>query len=192
MLKINLLPVRQLKKRAKAKSQIISAIVALIGFLAILALFGFNQIQKVTALNDSIAKIEAEKKKYQPILNKIKQIEATKKELTRKTDVIIKLKEDSSLTVRVLDEVANIVDNERMWLLSLRQQGTNLYLSGMALDNQTVAQFMDNLKLSPFINSVNLSNSSLKQVAGRDLKTFTLTCAVSQPPKKQQVAKAAN
>lgn len=188
MLRINLLPVRQLKKRAKARYQIFSALLAFLTFLAILGFIGFFQTQKVTALNESIASIEKEKKSYQPILNKIKKIEATKKELERKTAVIEKLKADSSLTVRVLDEVANIIDNERMWLLTLNQQGGSLALSGMALDNQTVAQFMDNLKLSPFITSVNLSNSSLKQVAGRDLKSFSLRCAVSQPKPAQQVA----
>lgn len=190
MLRINLLPVRQLKKRAKARYQIFSALVAFLAFLAIIGCIGFIQTQKVKALENKIASIEKEKKSYQPILNKIKKIEATKKELQRKTAVIDKLKADSSLTVRVLDEVANIIDNERMWLQSLNQQGGSLSLSGMALDNQTIAQFMDNLKLSPYVNSVNLSNSSLKQVAGRDLKSFSLNCSVSQPkPPEQDVAK---
>ncbi|WP_163337866.1 PilN domain-containing protein [Desulfopila sp. IMCC35008] len=188
MLQINLLPVRQLKKRAKARYQIFSVLLLFLAFLAILGFIGFFQTQKVAALNETIAAIEKEKKSYQPILDKIKTIEAAKKELVRKTAVIDKLKADSSLTVRVLDEVANIIDNERMWLLTLNQQGGSLSLSGMALDNQTVAQFMDNLKLSPFITSVNLSNSSLKQVAGRDLKSFSLSCAVSQPAPVQNVA----
>ena len=129
MLKINLLPVRQLKKRAKARKDT--------------------------------------------------------QELVRRTEIINKLKEDSSLTVRTLDEVANRIDNERMWLQSLQQQNSSLSLSGVALDNQTVAQFMDNLKESPFVQSVELADSSLKVVSGRNLKTFQLNSAVSQPPKQQ-------
>ncbi len=185
MLKINLLPVRQLKKRAKAKTQLFSFTVLLVCFLVILGLVAYNQTQRVTVLKDSLAKLQQEKKKYLPILKKIKEIEKDKKELERKTDVIKQLKQDSSLTVRILDEVANIIDSERIWLLSLNQQGNSLTLSGMALDNQTVAQFMDNLKASSFVNTVNLSNSSLKAIAGRDLKTFSITCSISQPRSEQ-------
>ena len=122
----------------------------------------------------------------------MKEIEATKKELERKSAVIDQLKSDSSLTVRVLNEVANIVDNERMWLLDLSQQGGTLLLNGIALDNQTVAEFMDDLKLSPFVTSVDLTDSSLKKIAGRDLKSFSLSCAVSQPDSSPQKEQAAN
>ncbi len=186
MLKINLLPIRQFKKRAKAKTELLCVAILLVCFFAVLGLVAYNQMQTVNMLEESIAELEAEKAKYQPILNKIKKLEKQKKELKRKTGIIEQLKKDSSLTVRVLDEVSNIVDNERMWLLSINQQGSSLTLSGMALDNQTVAQFMDNLKASSFITSVNLSNSSLKSVAGRDLKTFAISCTISQPPKEEK------
>ena len=86
--------------------------------------------------------------------------------------------------MRVLDEVSNIVDNNRMWLTSLNQRGGSLKLTGYALDNQTVAQFMDDLEVSPYITSVSLNNSSLKQVSGTDLKEFGLSCAVSVPQPK--------
>lgn len=191
MLKINLLPVRQLKKRAKARNQLLSIILCLICFVIMIGLVGYYQTQKVSTLENTIADIEKEKKKYKPTLDKIKKMEATKKELERKTAVIEKLKADSSLTVRVIDEVANIVDTERMWLLSFSQQGGSLSLKGVALDNQTIAQFMDNLKLSPFVKSVDLTDSSLKKIAGRDLKSFSLRCSVSHPPKaEKKVAKA--
>ncbi len=186
MLKINLLPIRQLKKRAKAKTQLLCVAVLLVCFFAVLGLIAYNQIQTVKMLENTVAELQAEKAKYQPILNKIKKLEKQKKELNRKTDVIKRLKTNSSLTVKVLDEVANIVDNERMWLLNLNQQGALLTLNGMALDNQTVAQFMDNLKASPFITVVNLSNSSLTLFAGRDLKTFKITCTISQPQVKKK------
>ncbi len=186
MLKINLLPIRQLKKRAKAKTQLLCVAVLLVCLFTVLGLIAYNQIQTVNVLEKSIAELQAEKVKYQPILNKIKKLEKHRKELKRKTGIIERLKKDSSLTVRVLDEMANIVDNERMWLLDLKQHGTSLTLSGIALDNQTVAQFMENLKASPFVTVVNLSNSSLKSVAGRDLKTFKISCTISQPQAKKE------
>lgn len=181
MLKINLLPVRQLKRRAKARKQITTGFLFFLLVLALLAAVGFIQAQKVSQLNTEVQQLTAEKNSYNKTLQDIERLKKAKEDLARKTDVINKLKADSSLTVRVLDEVANRIDNQRMWLLSLHQQQGFLKLSGIALDNQTVAQFMDNLKESPFVNSVTLTNSSLKVISERNLKSFELTCSVAQP-----------
>lgn len=183
MLKINLLPVRQLKKRAKARKQLFGMFFLFLLVLALLGVTGLLQAQKISSLNTDIAALKKEKASYGPTLKRIEKLKKDTQELVRRTEIINKLKVDSSLTVRTLDEVANRIDNERMWLQSLQQQNTSLRLSGVALDNQTVAQFMDNLKESPFVQSVNLANSSLKVVSGRNLKTFQLNSAVSQPQK---------
>ncbi len=193
MLKINLLPIRQLKKRAKAKRQFFGMVLLFLLTLALLAAVGVLQAKNISRLEKSIAQIKKETATYTPTLNKIAKLKKQRIELERKTAIIYKLKSDSSLTVRVVDEVANRVDKNRIWLQSLNQQRGSLSLTGVALDNQTVAQFMDNLKASPFITSVTLTNSSLKVVSGRNLKAFSLRCTVAQPvsqqPKKVTVNK---
>jgi len=181
MLKINLLPVRQLKRRAKARKQLTSIFLFFLLLLAMLATVGFIQAQKVSSLQTEITQLTTEKNSYSKTLREIEKLKKGKVELERKTGIIDKLKTDSSLTVRVVDEVANRIDNQRIWLTLLHQQGASLRLSGIALDNQTVAQFMDSLKDSPFVNSVTLTNSSLKIISGRNLKSFELTCSVAQP-----------
>lgn len=189
MLKINLLPIRQLKKRAKAKQQLFGMVILFVMVLASLAATGVLQAQKIKNLETDITALNKKKESYTPTLNKIAQLKKEKEELARKTEIINKLKTNSSLTVRVLDEVATRVDKQRMWLEALQQQESSLSLSGVALDNQTVAQFMDNLKESPFVKDVTLTNSSQKVVSGRNLKSFELTCTVAQPDlKKAEVA----
>jgi len=116
----------------------------------------------------------------------MKRLEQAKKDLENKISIIKKLKRDSAITVHVLDEVEKKVDSKRMWLKSLKQQGTSLSLSGIALDNRTVAQFMDALKESPYISAVNLSNASLAKVSGRDLKSVALACSVTAPQDNTQ------
>ncbi len=181
MLRINLLPIRQLKKRAKARNQIISFITLFIFLLLILGAVGFLQTARINSIESSITQLKKEKQKYAPILAEMKRLEKTKKDLENKISIIKKLKRDSSITVHILDEVANKVDSKRMWLKSLKQQGQKLSLAGVALDNRTVAQFMDALKESPYISAVNLSNASLSKVAGRDLKSFSLACSIVSP-----------
>lgn len=181
MLRINLLPVRQLKKRAKAKRQIGGMLFLFIGVLALLAAGGWYQAQNIKDLRGKVATLEKVKKSYAPTLKKIATLKKNREEFDRKTSIIKQLKQDSSLTVRVLDEVARKIDNKRMWLLTLQQENTSLRLSGVALDNRTIAQFMDSLKSSEFVRDVSLTSSSLKVVAGKDLKSFALVCAVSPP-----------
>ncbi|HIP82682.1 MAG TPA: pilus assembly protein PilN [Desulfocapsa sulfexigens] len=186
MLRINLLPIRQLKKRAKARNQIVTFITLLAFVCLILGTVGFLQTTRIKNIETSIAKLRAERQTYNPILAEMKRLEQAKKDLENKVSIIKKLKRDSSITVHVLDEVAKKVDSKRMWLKSLKQQGASLSLSGIALDNQTVAQFMDALKESPYISSVNLSNASLAKVSGRDLKSFSLACSVTSPQENTQ------
>jgi type IV pilus assembly protein PilN len=183
MLKINLLPVRQLKKRAKAKKQLLGMFLLFILVLALSVITGVLQAQKISSLGSDIAALQKEKDSYTPTLQKIAKLKKDREELVRKTEIIKKLKMDSSLTVRALDEVAIRIDNKRMWLDSLQQQDSSLRLSGVALDHETIAQFMDKLKESPFVKDVTLSGSSLKVVSGRSLKSFELNCIVAHPEK---------
>ena len=181
MLKINLLPIRQLKKRAKARNQIFAGVILFLSVLVMLALVGVLQAGRISTLNDDIAAKQKEKKSFDKVVKELAELEKKRLDLNNKIAIINKLKSDSSLTVRVLDEVSNVIDNNRMWLTALNQRGGNLKLTGYALDNQTVAQFMDELKKSPYVSSVNLNNSSLKEVAGTDLKEFGLSCTVVIP-----------
>jgi type IV pilus assembly protein PilN len=187
MLKINLLPIRQLKKRAKARNQIIAAFFIFCSVLVLLALAGALQAGRISTLNEDIALKTKEKKSFDKVVKELAELEQKRLDLNNKINIINKLKTDSSLTVHVLDEIAKLVDNSRMWLTSLDQKGGSLTISGYALDNQTIAQFMDELKFnSPFVQDVNLSNSSLSEVSGRDLKSFALTCRVSAPVSEQE------
>jgi len=191
MLRINLLPIRQLKKRARARArnQIVSFATLVAFLLLILGAVAFLQTTKINTIESQIAQLKVEKKKYDPILKEMKRLEKAKKNLENKITIIKKLKKDSSNTVHILDEVANKVDSKRMWLKSLKQTGANLSLSGVALDNRTVAQFMDALKESPYISGVNLSNASLTKVSGRNLKSFSLACSIVSPQKETPVTK---
>lgn len=186
MLRINLLPIRQLKKRAAARNQVVSFITLLTFLLVGLGAVGFLQAAKLKSIESETARLKKETEKYAPILAEMKQLEKTKQGLENKIKIIKKLKRDSSTTVHILDEVASKVDSRRMWLKSLKQQGSSLSLSGVALDNRTIAQFMDNLKGSPYINDTSLSSATLTKVSGRDLKSFSLSCSTMTPKEKTQ------
>ena len=194
MLRINLLPIRQLKKRSKARNQLFVFFLIFCIVLALLGATGVLLAAKITELNQDIVAKTNEKKSFDKVVQEIADLEKRRLDLNNKIEIINQLKTDSSLTVHILDEVAKIIDNQRMWITSFKQSGGSLALSGFALDNKTIAEFMENLRLdSEYVNSVNLSNTSLKNVSGNSLKSFSISASVSSPaPPAETQAKAAN
>ena len=186
MIHINLLPVREIKQRLKLKRQILLVAVVLLSFLASLGLAAFYQIGERKNLEQTHQRLQQEKQQYTKILNEIKKLEEDKKILETRIAVIRQLKASASLTVHVLDEVATLTPQKRIWLTGLSQSGSSLKVSGMALDNQTVAKFMDDLEGSPYIQNVSLANSSMKQFAERNLKSFSLSASALPPGGEQK------
>lgn len=181
MIRINLLPVREIKRRQAIKNEVFLLVAGLISVIFLLLLVNFFQINKISSLERNIQTLQQEKQKHTITLNEIKKLEEEKKLIETRIGVINQLKASSSLTVHVLDEVANLTPTKRLWLSGLSQSGGSLKVSGMALDNQTIAKFMDDLEGSLYINDIALSNSSVKQYADRNLKSFSLTGNVSTP-----------
>jgi len=184
MVHINLLPVRQIKQKAAARQQLVTLFVSFLLLLAVLGVIGFFQISKANQLQNDIARLNQEKQKHAKTLKLIKQLEKDKALIEKRIAIIKQLKKSSSLTVHILDEVANRTPADRMWLTSLTQSGSNLKINGMALDNRTIAKYMEDLKASPYITNVNLASSSLKTYAGRNLKAFSLSCSITADDEK--------
>ncbi len=191
MIRINLLPVREIKRRVRARQQITFFVLSLIALLVFLGLAGFLQASKVSRMQQQLTAIKQDTTRYTKILREIKQLEKDKNLLEKQIGIIHKLKSESSLTVHILDEVANRTPTKRMWLTSLSQKGNTLELQGMALDNRTIAGYMESLKQSPYIKSVNLASSSLKKYADKDLKAFSLSCSIGVPDEKELENKVA-
>jgi len=189
MITINLLPVREIKRRAKARRQITIFGIIFLALLLALGLACWYYSSKTTRLNNDIAKLKLEKQQYAKILKQIKKIKKDRKVLETQIAVIKRLKKTSSLTVHVLDEIARLTPTDRMWLTSLTQKGESLQITGIGLDNRTIAGYMEQLETSPYIKSVDLANSSLQEYAGRSLKSFSLTCTVGIPEKNKKAGK---
>lgn len=185
MVYINLLPIKKIKQHTKAVQQLTIFGICFVLVIAALGIVGFYQASTAASLEKDIKELNAEKQRYEQILAQVKKLEQDKKIIENKIAVINSLKKTTDLTVHILDEIANLTPTKRIWINSLNQSGMNLNLTGMALDNQTIANYMDTLKTSPYIADVNLIASSLQSYANRNLKSFTLSCVISIPEAKK-------
>ena len=186
MIRINLLPVRQIRKKLQARNSVMGLGITLLSVLVLLGLVALVIGFRVGDLNASIGKLNKEKKKYQTTINQIEKLKKDQTLLETKLDMISRLKSGSQLTVRLMDEMANLVPSERLWISQMLISKGTLKLSGTALDNATIADFMETVVTSPYFATADLSGTSSKSVSGRTLKAFSLTCRVINPDVKEE------
>ena len=169
-----------MKKRARARNEIIAFVATFFALLAILGIIFFGLNQKVSSLQGNIKQLKTKKESYNKILNEIKKLDKDKAILDAKIEVIKKLKTKSQISVRLLDAIASATPQTSIWLKTLKQTGTKVAIAGIALDNTRLAEYMNTLTALPYFSKATLGKSALTNVAGRKLKSFTLTLAVDQ------------
>ncbi|MCI5193043.1 MAG: pilus assembly protein PilN [Candidatus Electrothrix sp. AU1_5] len=189
MIRINLLPVRQMKKKTQALRLLFLSGVALVATVVVLLLATGFLSTRVSGLKKSIKDLTARKNELQKTLDLIEKLEQKKKLVDQQTEVVNQLKQKSQLTVRILDDVAKKTPHERMWLTTLSQDPNSLKLSGMALDNRTIANYLKELKKSSYLDNVTLGSTTLSKYGGRNLQEFSLTCSIKLPEAGDEAAK---
>ena len=181
MTHINLLPVRQIRKRLQVRNEIAIYVASITILVVAISVVGLNKFSVKDELSAENTSLTAKKASYQPILNEIDKLKKDKVEQETKLEVIKKLKTTSQVTVHVMDELASKTPSNRLWLTSLTQAQMGLRISGVALDNATIAQFMDSIVTSDYFSSVDLSTTSQTVMAGAKLKSFSLTIGLTSP-----------
>jgi type IV pilus assembly protein PilN len=174
MIYINLLPVRQIKKKQQAQKRIMGMGVALLCVLAVLGAVALVLGIKVDELNANISKLQKEKAKYQKTINQIAKLKKDQELLETKLNTISDLKKTSQLTVRVMDELASLTPSNRIWISRMTFDGKTLRISATALDNATVADYMETIVTSPYFAHARLSGTS----SSGQFKAFSLTIPV--------------
>jgi type IV pilus assembly protein PilN len=170
MIRINLLPFRAARKRENIRRQLtIYALVVLLTLSVVI----YYSIQLTVQLN-----ARKDDNTYQDTLKKIAALEKQLKEINTKLDVIKSLEEGKTGPVLLLEQIADAVPENKLWLTKLQESRGSLTLSGTAMDNETVALFMNNLEASEHITTVDLQSSILREIKEYRLSVsdFVLDC----------------
>ncbi len=174
MIQINLLPVREWRKKEAVRQQISIFVLSLILLMVGLLAAGLTIQGKVRAQRQELASLEEKKAKLVYVNKKIEKVNKKRKQVENKFKAIEELQEGRTATVKILDEIVSSIPIDRLWLTKLSLKGNNVQLGGVALDNHTVALFMRRLETSPMCKSVNLINTRQKSIQGHALMEFGL------------------
>ena len=176
MIRINLLPFRSTRKKENIRRQL--SIFMLSVILALVAIFGINFLLglQIDGLNSRIASTQAELEKYEKINREIEEIKRKLDNLNKKLAVIRELEVSRYEPVRLMDTLSQVIVEKRMWFTALDVKTDVVNISGVAMDDKTVADFMVRLEGCGLFSAVSLKTLRQAEIQKTNLKSFEISC----------------
>ena len=177
MMRINLLPHRQLKRAERQRQFGLMALMAAVAAGAVvftgwtyLGAKKDSQIERNGRLELAIANLDKEIAAIKDLKDQINNV------LERK-QIVENLQTNRSQSVVILDELARQLP-EGLYLKSIKQQGNLITLEGVADTNARVATLVRNLSVSNWMESPNLIEIKSMLVNGIKQNDFTLNVSL--------------
>ncbi|GGP56928.1 fimbrial protein [Shewanella algicola] len=177
MANINLLPWREESREKQKRDYIgILALVFLVTsllvylFISFLELVTDDQRQRNAYLDSEIALLNTQ-------IAEIRKITERKKDIERRTEIILNLQQSRNLPTHVLDELVRIVP-PGIYLSSIEKKGSILWIEGRSESNNNVANMMRKVKTSPYLNDPNMQSIVTQNEELRQLQSFKLRVTI--------------
>lgn len=179
MIRINLLPHRAEKRRARRTQFYTLAAGALVlGGLAVFLVHGIiagyisAQERENEFLKKEIASLDKE-------IDEIKRLKEQTEALLSRKQVIESLQANRAEAVHLFNELAKQVP-EGVYIKSIKQAGQKITLTGYAQSNARVSALMRNLDDSPFLEQPGLVEIKAASANNRKVSEFNLNVAITR------------
>jgi type IV pilus assembly protein PilN len=173
MIEINLLPVREERRKADLHQQGVLLLATVIGSMVLVGGYHAFLRSSVSSARDGTRQLQRQIDAFGPQLKQVEGFRTAKAEIEQKLSVIEDLDRSRSGPIRVLDELASHTP-ERVWLTKLETGAAGVGIEGVSLDNELVALFLTALGESPYFEDVELEETELLEQEGLKLNEFRL------------------
>jgi type IV pilus assembly protein PilN len=173
MIEINLLPVREERRKADLHHQGVLLLATVIGSMVLVGGYHAYLRSSVSSAQDGTQQLQRQIDAFGPQLKQVEGFRNAKTEIEQKLSVIEDLDRSRSGPIRVLDELASHTP-ERVWLTKLETGASGVGIEGVSLDNELVALFLTALGESPYFEDVELEETELLEQEGLKLNEFRL------------------
>ena len=179
MIRINLLPHREEKRKAKRQQfygllGLVSVLAGLIVFLVITVIDGYISAQD--AKNDFLKKEIVALDKQ---IDQIKRLKEQTQALLARKQIIEALQQDRAEAVLLLSELVKQMP-EGVYIRSMKQTGERIALIGYAQSNARVSTLMRNIEASPWLEKPQLVEIKAVTVDKRRLSEFSLNAVIKR------------
>jgi type IV pilus assembly protein PilN len=180
MIRINLLPYREKKKKEYLIQQIYIVTGLFVMFLLLLVWLQVWISSSISDLKSQIKESEDSLVELDKKIGNLDKFKKDKKELEQKLGVIATLEENRLAPVKTLDNLALLVPSKDIWLIRITQKGDRLSIEGIGRDNIIVADFMKDIEKFDPIKSVDLISSKKTDISGITLQQFNFSCILKK------------
>lgn len=180
MIRINLLPVKISRRQEAVRSELMLAGVAAGVLVAVMAAAFISVQSRVNTVRAENADLQEEIRRVEEIAKDVQKAEELKTELQRKLSVIKQLKASKAGPVHMMDELS-LATPEKLQLQRLDEQSKRLQLSGVAVSNEVISQFLTNLEQSEYFDDVFLNAIDQVDEEGVKLKNFSISARLVVP-----------
>ena len=162
MIRINLLPLKETERAIGRRQQLsLLALGVTIALLIMIVPF-IIQGRRLTTLDTQIDQLNKEIQQYNTQVKEVHELDRLKKEVQTKLRIIQDLNRKRRGPSRVLDDLSAATP-DNLWLIDFGEANGQATLTGLALDNETIARFMRQLQDSPYFYGVDLVETSRTQ-----------------------------
>jgi len=177
MIKINLLPYRDTKKKSSLKKELLLYISVAGVFIAAIAAFHVYLVISTDDLERLMKDSEGRLSELTKAAGEIDNVKGDRTSLEKKIAIIRNLEENRLKPVLLLDSLSTLIPAGQLWFTNMAANEVDLKIDGVARDNEAIARLMKNLERSVYFRSVDLVASKQIVIGGTKLQGFTLTCA---------------
>jgi len=186
MSNINLLPWREEQRAQNDKKLLLASFM----FWAACVLVGFLALQNMNG------KLEYQRERNQYLMHEnsklnrkiadIKKLQAEKRDLVGRIDVIQNLQQDRIHIVHIFDDIVRKLPSG-VTLDRMSKKAREIHLKGRAQSNSRVSELMNKADSSQFFGRSNLNVVVLKNASGTDVREFELVLTEAYEDKNTTV-----
>lgn len=176
MIRINLLPFRATRKKENIRRQVFIFVSMFVLIALVLVYYNLMLAGKIENLE---VKVTSTKKELKEVQKKAREVDRIKKEiatLEKKMNIISRLERNRTVPMEFLVAMSELIVEKKMWLTRMDIGAGSVSMDGLALDNKTVAVFLQRLEAAPIFNGVNLKKITQSDKTGISLKQFIVEC----------------
>ena len=150
MIKINLLAVKEAKRKTTIQNQLVVAVIVLLAVLVGIGFMIYTRKSEISNLQDTQAKKQTELTDLTAVQKKVEQFKKDNDNLAQKIGVIAGLEGGRDWYLQIVDQLSDSIPRE-VWIETLSTTGrtagdTQWDLSGGALEKDQISNFMSNLE----------------------------------------------
>ncbi len=177
MIRINLLPFREERRKKQVRHQMVGFLVFLLITAAILLGIAFFMDRAIARMEEDTRKIAGQIGIYREKADKVARIKKDLSLLDEKLAVMNTLNQGRFCQIDLLTELSGKLVQGRMWIDKITTDASQVMIQGMAFDNNAVADFIKRLETSSHYERIDLKHSvTIESAQGKPLMSFTLEC----------------